>query len=119
MGRYYSGDIEGKFMFAVQSSDAGERFGANELEKSLIEYVVYYDSYQDIKKELDEILSTGAVARVDRMFEKESGYNDETCKVYGVSKNDLSEYADYRLGRKILGFFDENPEQDCYFNAEI
>ena len=27
MGRYYSGDIEGKFWFALQSSDAADRFG--------------------------------------------------------------------------------------------
>ncbi len=120
MGRFYSGDIEGKFMFAVQSSDAAERFEANELGTIwLIEYVVYYDSYQDIKKELDEILSTGAVARVERMFENEMGYNDDTCKLYGVAAKDLSEYADYKLGKNILDFFDENPECDCYFNAEI
>ena len=28
MGRYYSGDIEGKFWFGVQSSEIGESFGA-------------------------------------------------------------------------------------------
>ena len=27
MGRYYSGDIEGKFAFGIQSSDAADRFG--------------------------------------------------------------------------------------------
>ena len=37
MGRYYSGDINGKFMFAVQPSDAGERFGATEQESYFIE----------------------------------------------------------------------------------
>jgi hypothetical protein len=119
MGRYYSGDIEGKFMFAVQSSDAGERFNAIELEETLIEYRVNYESYQEIKKELDEILLTGAVARVEHMFENVMGYDDKTCVAYGVSGNDLSEYADYRLGKKILDFFDENPKKDCYFNAEI
>ena len=33
MGRYYSGDIEGKFWFGVQSSTDGEFFGAEEQEK--------------------------------------------------------------------------------------
>ena len=28
MGRYYDGDINGKFMFAVQSSSAADRFGS-------------------------------------------------------------------------------------------
>ena len=32
MGRYYNGDVNGKFMFAVQSSNAHERFGAEEME---------------------------------------------------------------------------------------
>ena len=31
MGRYYDGDIEGKFWFAVQSSDDGEFFGAKDI----------------------------------------------------------------------------------------
>jgi hypothetical protein len=30
MGRYYQGDIEGKFWFGCQSSDDGEFFGAKE-----------------------------------------------------------------------------------------
>ena len=36
MGRYYSGDIEGKFWFAVQSSTSPERFGAVENQAILI-----------------------------------------------------------------------------------
>ena len=38
MGRYYSGDVDGKFMFAIQSSDAHERFGAEEQESGFVEY---------------------------------------------------------------------------------
>jgi hypothetical protein len=119
MGRYYSGDIEGKFMFAVQSSDAAERFGAEEMERSHVDYMISYDSYQEIKKQLEDIKSSGAVDRVERMFEKEGGYNNEIADVYGVSGNDLSEYADYNLGKKILDYFDSNPGDDCYFEAEI
>lgn len=36
MGRYYNGDIDGKFMFAVQPSNAGERFFARETEPEYI-----------------------------------------------------------------------------------
>ena len=53
MGRYYSGDINGKFMFAVQSSDAGERFGATEQESYFIEYSVNREQYDKIEKELE------------------------------------------------------------------
>ena len=53
MGIYYNGDIDGKFMFAVQGSDAGERFCAIEQESGYIDYVVYKeDSYKAIVEEL-------------------------------------------------------------------
>ena len=32
MGRYYQGDIEGKFWFGVQSSDDANNFGGSEIE---------------------------------------------------------------------------------------
>ena len=38
MGRYYNGDIEGKFMFGVQCSTSGERFGAQEVASNWIDY---------------------------------------------------------------------------------
>ena len=40
MGRYYDGDIEGKFWFGVQSSDDAEFFGAKEREPMFVEYGV-------------------------------------------------------------------------------
>ena len=36
MGRYYNGDIEGKFWVAVQPSDAAARFGGRNYEPSYI-----------------------------------------------------------------------------------
>jgi hypothetical protein len=54
------------------------------------------------------------------MFEENDGYNDETEKQYNVTKEDLSEYADYRLGKQVKDFFDDNPDLDyCCFEAEI
>jgi hypothetical protein len=41
MGRYYSGDIEGKFMFATQSSTAADRFGSSYYEPNHVNY--YFD----------------------------------------------------------------------------
>ena len=38
MGRYYDGDIEGKFWFGIQSSADGEFFGATP-DYSFIDYV--------------------------------------------------------------------------------
>jgi len=119
MGRYYSGDIDGKFMFAVQSSDAHERFGAVEQEPGYIDYCIRRESYDDIVKELQKI-DKGSIKRVSKMFDENRCYNDETQKKYNVSSKDLSEYADYRLGEQVKNYFDDNPdEEDCNFTAEL
>ena len=120
MGRYYHGDIEGKFMFAVQPSDAGERFGAREQESNYIEYCVYRENVEEINKELQKIVEGGHVARVKNMFDNVNGYNNTIMKEYGVSQKDLAEYADYELGRKMVKFFEENEDTDhLYFSAEL
>jgi len=127
MGRYYYGDIQGKFMFAVQPSDAGERFGAYEIpqEPEFIDYAVCRKSYDNIKKELESILKSGAVQRVKHMWQElekigRNGYNDEDREKYGVSSEDMREYADWCMGTEMIDFFDENPDKDqLYFNAEL
>ncbi len=124
MGRYYSGDIEGKFMFAVQPSNAGERFGAEDV-TNYVEYYVDRERYDNIVNELNEIEKTGAVKRVQDMFERSRRnklycYNDEIMKENGVSNDDIAEYADWRMGMQMKEYFDKNP--DAYgisFQAEI
>ena len=119
MGRYYDGDVNGKFMFAVQGSDAHERFGAIGGESNYINYVVYRDSYAEICSELEGI-NKQSIEKVDKMFNEKSGYNDKIKKEFGVSEKDLSEYADYEIGMQLKEFFDENPDCDeCRFDAEI
>ncbi len=119
MGRYYNGDVEGKFMFAVQDSNAHERFGAVEELTGYINYTVYRDSYNDIVEELDKI-DKGSIKRVENMFNNEGGYNDEIQKKYEVTPEDLSEYADHRLGMQLKEFFDNHPNADeCRFEAEL
>ena len=127
MGRYYYGDIEGKFMFAVQSSDAGERFGAYETpqEPSSIDYAVSRDSYDNLTEELKKIELSGAVDRVEHMWEElekegRMGYSQEDCVRFHVTPNDLSEYADWKMGKQMKDYFDENPEEkSLWFNAEL
>lgn len=128
MGRYYYGDIEGKFMFAVQPSDAGERFGAYECptEPEYIDYAVCRESsYEDISKELESILKSGAVQRVKHMWQElekigRNSYNDEDREKYGVSDKDMREYADWCMGTQMKDYFDENPDEShIYFNAEL
>ena len=52
MGRYYRGDIDGKFMVAIQSSNAALRFGAKEMNPNYVEYIIERSSYKEIVEEL-------------------------------------------------------------------
>ena len=117
MGRYYSGDIEGKFMFAVQPSDAGERFYAREEEPTEIRYVVNYEDIDKVRKAVDSV-DKDSILRVGKMFADSLGYNDDTMKKYKVSEYDLREYADYQLGLQILEYLEEE-QSDCCFYAEL
>jgi len=117
MGRYYSGDIEGKFMFGVQPSDAPERFCAKESEPMTIEYVVDYDDYENVKSAVESV-DKDSIAKVEKMFSEKDKYNDDTMKQYGVTNYDLREYADYQLGKQILEYL-EREQSDCYICAEL
>ena len=51
MGRYYDGDIEGKWWFGVQPSDVPTRFGGGE---TRIEYSIPHDDdFKDTMKEIE------------------------------------------------------------------
>tara|TARA_R110002072_G_scaffold259945_2_gene418506 strand:+ start:200 stop:553 length:354 start_codon:yes stop_codon:yes gene_type:complete len=117
MGRYYTGDIEGKFWFGIQSSRAGERFGAEEQSPTSITY--YTDNKEEAQEEIKKIQKAlgSKLAKIDQFFEKNNGYNDKMLEEAGISKADLEEYADLKLGEKILEAINNNG--CCAFDAEF
>jgi hypothetical protein len=122
MGRYYSGDIEGKFWFAVQSSDVGERFGCVAQEQPTIDY--YIDDVEPIKEELERMQQESGeqINKFQKFFddlEKEGkpGYNDQMLADAGLDATKLGEFADYQFGKKLLKCVEENGE--CNFSAEL
>lgn len=130
MGRYYTGDIEGKFWFAVQSSCAPSRFGAQEYEPSYINYYFDEEQLEEVEEELDRIHKNmmGNIERLNDFFEQTNGYNTEMIidwykKEYKTTINQeevkdmLVEYADYGLGKEIAECIKEKGE--CNINAEI
>ncbi|MBO7713986.1 MAG: hypothetical protein J6S85_10480 [Methanobrevibacter sp.] len=124
MGRYYSGDIEGKFWFGVQSSTAADRFGVESSEPGYVTYYFDSDNLQDIKDELERIKKNLGKYKelLDKFFEGKGGYTFEELQEYlGVDEDKrnylLSEYADLGLGEKILKCVEENG--DCTFDAEL
>ena len=113
MGRFYNGDIEGKFWVALQPSDAAEQFGG---------YMELSFSFTDIdidhvKERLKELEDKKAFKKIDALFKKHTSYNDEMLTVAGISTEALSNYADYQLGKKILKCLQETGE--CNFTAEL
>ncbi len=121
MGRYYYGDIEGKFMFAVQPSNAAERFGADDCEPAYIEYTISRSKYEGVCAELLSIEKTGAPKRVKEMFKAtDDRWSDDILNEHGVTQDDMSEYADWVIGTKIKDYFDDHPNEDVInFQAEI
>ena len=119
MGRYYSGDIEGKFWFALQSSDCADRFGQNGQSPSYLEYYYELDDLPQVEAEIKAIEdSLGQVKeKIDKFFEINNGYNDTMLAEAGISRHELSEYADLLLGYQIRDCIKENGQ--CQFSAEL
>jgi hypothetical protein len=99
MGRYYSGDIEGKFWFGVQSSDSADRFGVQGVEPQYLEYNFFEEDLESVEKELKNIEdSLGEdLNKIEKFFEDNNGYNSQTLLDAGINESLLSTYADYLL----------------------
>lgn len=119
MGRYYSGDIDGKFWFGVQSSTAADRFGVPHCEPSYVEYYYDEDNLEDVKLEINKIKNTlgDKLQKIEDFFKEKSSYSDEELTEAVITGDDLSEYADLILGIKIRDCLIENGE--CTFTAEL
>ena len=118
MGRYYSGDIEGKFWFSVQSSYAADRFGVDG-EPAYINYRFKEENLDDVNEEIENIINDlgDKKERLDKFFEEKDSYSDSDLQALNVTKDDLSDYADLLLGIQIRDYIVENGE--CNFEAEL
>ena len=119
MGRYYSGDIEGKFWFGTQSSDAADRFGVVGIQPSELQYYFSEDDLEGVEEEIQNIEeSLGEKKQIlDDFFASVNGYRDQDIEALGVSQDELSDYADIILGMKIRDHIKEFGQ--CEFTAEF
>lgn len=123
MGRYYSGDIEGKFWFGVQDSQDGEFFGAEAEEARSIDYVV--SDLNKVKEGISTCLDKlgDNLAKLDKFFNENNGYNDQMLLDAGFKEDELHTimvwYARLALGKKIRDYMEENNEEECHFEAEM
>ena len=124
MGRYYHGDIEGKFWFGIQPSDDPAFFGAEEEPR---DYISFYT--EDLEK---------IAAGIDTCKNKLGKYYNEVDKFYSIIINDpkhaqtlqewldidegtahylMEWYARLELGRKMYKQVKENGS--CSIEAEV
>ena len=140
MGRYYDGDIEGKFWFAVQDSDDPLYFGAMDITQEntdsdyhdgFIDYLIPFSNIDLVKEgiELCKRQLTGNYQILTEFFKENNGYNDDmiidwyqnTRGIHineGFLREQLTIYARLDFGTQILLYFNENPGEDCHFTAE-
>lgn len=129
MGRYYSGDIEGKFWFGVQSSSDADFFGV-EGEPRYLNYYFDEDNLADVEEGVQRCVDALAENKdiLDSFFNEHDSYNHEMLIEYFKTKHDktidekdikqmLVWYARLGLGKKIFNCIKENGE--CNFEAEL
>ena len=119
MGRYYSGDIEGKFWFGLQPSNAAGRFGGEEREPQYIEYYFDDEHLSEVNEEIDRIITTLGDKKkiIDDFFEGKMSYQDKDLEAIGITEDILREYADLKLGIQIRDCIVEFGQ--CHFDAEL
>jgi hypothetical protein len=128
MGRYYTGDIEGKFVFGSQSSTAADRFGVSGQEPGYLDYHYDAGNLEELQSELsiieDEFGEHKTALKTYYDLHKDEDDAElsfsEYIKLGGLLPLDhiqQLEYNDYRIGRKILQCINDNGS--CSFTAEL
>lgn len=132
MGRYYSGDIEGKFWFAVQNSDDANHFGGVEIEVEDdesgevfgMDYFFEKDDVEDINAGIQECLDSlgDFKQKMDKYFETRDGYNNESMAQdleisVGKLRELLEQYARLCLGTQIKECVERTGK--CHFTADL
>lgn len=124
IGRNYFGDIDGRFWFAIQSSDAADRFGVTGVQPEELHYYFSDSDLQEVKDEIERIENNlgSELAKLDEFYNSDNYYaEDDLCQLLSVDHSQIksiqSEYADLELGRKIRDCIEENGF--CEFTAEL
>jgi hypothetical protein len=119
MGRYYSGDIDGKFWFAVQPSNSADRFGVTGHVPEYIDYNFDEEDKQGVEEELKRIEKALGedLQKLENFFNANTSYSDDMLTENGIDSRKLRDYADYKLGQKILDCLEEYGQ--CQFTAEL
>lgn len=127
MGRYYSGDINGKFSFGIHSN-AADRFGVIGKPPDCLEYYFDKDNLEELEKELKNIENNFDEYKhaLKIYFDLYKTEDNAPLSFYSylkennlpeLSSEQYLEYYDYVLGKKILTCIQETGY--CSFDAEL
>lgn len=130
MGRYYDGDIEGKFWFGVQSSVAPRDFSPDGEETdedgNYTDWGFSKDTLPNVEKHLETLAERMGEykEKLDTYFKDRDMYNDEqlvkdiapSLDVDQFRSTILRDYADHFLGTQIADCIRKNGE--CHFKGE-
>lgn len=123
MGRYYNGDIEGKFWFGVQASNDADFFGVTG-SQSYLEYMFDKEDLPGVQKGIKRCKDfLGEYEKkIFEFFENRESYNDKELAEYlevvePKARELLMWYARLKLGYKIEKCLIEFGQ--CNFEAEL
>lgn len=123
MGRYYTGDIEGKFMFGVQASDDADFFGVTGYQPNYLEYFYETEDMPELKKGIAKCKKELGEWQeiIDNLFKKYDGISDSDIKAEGLDLETFNQklqwYARLDLGEQIYKSIKDNGQ--CSFSAEL
>ena len=126
MGRYYSGDIEGKMWFAIQNSSDWDYFGKEGNYPERLEYYYEKEDLPEIKKGIENCKKMlGKYKKeIDLYFKKEQGYNDkELAKCLKIKEDEVKPllvwYARLEKGEQLYNFLKQKGYDYCEFEVEL
>ena len=124
MRRYISGNIDHKLWYAVQPSDAADRFGVAGYQPEILEYNFEKDDIVSVENEINSIADSLGKYKdlLDKFFNENYVHNDEQLSRYleveiEETKKLLKEYADLKLGILIRDCIKRNGS--CSFTADL
>jgi len=123
MGRYYHGDIDGKFMVGRQSSDDADFFGV-EGDVRFLNYSYQEEDLPKVEKGIEECENVLGkhLEPINKFFKDNETFDaEELAKHLNVTEENanfnLEWYARLELGKEIRDCIKENDE--CNFEAEL
>lgn len=116
MGRYYNGDIEGKFWVGVQPSNAADQFGVYGTSDPYLDYDFYEDDIPAVKSGIKKIKDRLNYDKVHGFFKDSGWYTSDDLVKAGITDSEVKDYADLVLGEEILKCLED--KRECHFTAE-